>query len=563
MKRLLIALAIAGIWRSTTVEAGALDNTAAIFSPAATPIKSDIHRITPEIVKVSWAAEAGKPYIIEHAPTPIGPWRTFSVELGVESSTRRSMVIADTSGFFRILSAAKFPTGASVDWKLQFPALSPQTEHSYTATWVWDNGGTSNVTGGGWNTPLTKTYPKSGVQQVNVVVRDTNSSVVFSSQWAIVVTNNPSNLITNGNLETTGSLPTAWTKDWWGTNGRTFTYPVAGPSGNNDKAAQVSITNYQSGDAKWRFSPVPVNPNSLYVFEDDYKANVPTEIDVEVITTAGTLYPPISYPPASSNWAKVRAEFVTPSNVLSVSVTHLLTTNGTLTIDNASLRQSSTPTPLTEGMVSFDFDDGWRATYLTATNTLGKAGLRGTFYIITSRVDIDRNFVTSDDLQEIQRGGHEIGNHTTGHLDLTTLSTTQSEQQVNLAGQFLITRGARVSAFAYPFGAYNAEYMRLVREAGYGVGRVVWKGLNVKGGNLYELKAWSLKNTDTFEGIRSLIDQARNNKEWLVLVFHHVNDSGETYAVKPTLFNSVVDYVATNHVKVVTASEGARLMSAP
>src|SRR5437773_974237 len=72
------------------------------------------------------------------------------------------------------------------------------------------------------------------------------------------------NLIANPSFETsfgegTSSQPTGWIKGDWGTNAVNFSYPVTGPFGASDKAAQVSLASRTSGDAKWAFIPVNID----------------------------------------------------------------------------------------------------------------------------------------------------------------------------------------------------------------------------------------------------------------------------------------------------------------
>lgn len=57
------------------------------------------------------------------------------------------------------------------------------------------------------------------------------------------------NLIPNASLENGSTLPTSWHKGGYGTNARTLSYPVAGVGGS--RGIGLTVTGYQSGDAKW------------------------------------------------------------------------------------------------------------------------------------------------------------------------------------------------------------------------------------------------------------------------------------------------------------------------
>ncbi|GAC1370861.1 MAG: hypothetical protein NVSMB39_4150 [Candidatus Saccharimonadales bacterium] len=100
----------------------------------------------------------------------------------------------------------------------------------------------------------------------------------------------------------------------------------------------MAISNYSSGDAKWLFSPVAITPNASYQFSDWYQSTVATEVDLEYTDSAGTVYwVGLGSIPASSSWKQFTANFTTPSYAKTLSVMHILATNGQLTTDNYSL----------------------------------------------------------------------------------------------------------------------------------------------------------------------------------------------------------------------------------
>src|SRR6185369_11909577 len=102
------------------------------------------------------------------------------------------------------------------------------------------------------------------------------------------IASDPANLISNPSLETqtTNGLPADWAKGRWGTNTTTFTYPIAGYQ--SAKAAQVNISQYTTGDAKWYFKDVPVVPGTAYEFSDYYSSNVTTYITLRFTLNDGT-----------------------------------------------------------------------------------------------------------------------------------------------------------------------------------------------------------------------------------------------------------------------------------
>lgn len=154
-------------------------------------------------------------------------------------------------------------------------------------------------------------------------------------------TPNPAtNLVANPSVEQVStsntSLPTAWTNNNWGTNAATFSYPNTGYTGS--RSVKVQVSNYVSGDAKWHFTPITVNPGAYYLFSDWYQSNVPTNVIAQFTKTDGTLvYSILGTTPASTAWAQAQYQIAIPANVTQLSVFHVIAANGYLTTDDTSV----------------------------------------------------------------------------------------------------------------------------------------------------------------------------------------------------------------------------------
>lgn len=153
------------------------------------------------------------------------------------------------------------------------------------------------------------------------------------------------NLIANSSLETsTNNAPDHWLTNAWGSLNASHTYLPSGSDGT--KSAQVTVTNYQNGDAKWYFAPVAVKPSTEYVFSDDYKATVDTETVVQFQDAAGVFsYQYLGTNPTTDTWQSTSYRFTTPSNVSKLSVFHLIANNGQLTTDTYYLAEAITTDP--------------------------------------------------------------------------------------------------------------------------------------------------------------------------------------------------------------------------
>jgi peptidoglycan/xylan/chitin deacetylase (PgdA/CDA1 family) len=180
------------------------------------------------------------------------------------------------------------------------------------------------------------------------------------------------NLLLNGSLEDANisNTPTNWSKGGYGTNTRTFTYPVTGYNGG--KAIKVQMTSYTSGDAKWYFADVPVTAGDTYTFSDYYLSDIPSVVDARFTMSDGSYkYVDLLYldPILGGEFKKATTDIIIPDNVVSITFFHLINNVGYLITDNYSLSKSTLPPPSQNNLIlnpnfeqtdSFGFPAFWK-----------------------------------------------------------------------------------------------------------------------------------------------------------------------------------------------------------
>lgn len=94
---------------------------------------------------------------------------------------------------------------------------------------------------------------------------------------------------------------------------------------------------------------------------------------------------------------------------------------------------------------------------------LDNNGVKATFFVIGSWVNR-----YEDVLKRIDNGGHEIGNHSTTHPHFTQLSTQKIKEEIyNTSSRIKNITGKDVIIFRPPFGDYNSDVIKTIRECGY------------------------------------------------------------------------------------------------
>ncbi|MCT9624941.1 polysaccharide deacetylase family protein [Pseudarthrobacter equi] len=267
--------------------------------------------------------------------------------------------------------------------------------------------------------------------------------------------------------------------------------------------------------------------------------------------------------------AEERPPRVAPGWGLARRAKSLVTVTASLALAVAGLAmspiaaQAAAPT-----VVSLTFDDG-HVDQMAAAQTLDSLGLKATFYV-TSGVVGTPNYFTLAQVQSLAGAGHEIGGHTVTHPDLTTLPADEATRQVCNDRVNLSNWGFRVTSFAYPFAAANANTETIARNCGYnsarGLGDIRTRfscttcavGETMPPADPYYTKAPDqVENTWTLADLQRSVTQAENGAGgWVQLTFHHIaNNPSDPITTSPTLFNQFANWLktrpATTTVKTV------------
>lgn len=166
--------------------------------------------------------------------------------------------------------------------------------------------------------------------------------------------------------------------------------------------------------------------------------------------------------------------------------------------DIADYFEKGTPLPIRANAhaVIISFDDGWKSAVDTALPLLQKYNMTATAFIPTKLIKEKPGKgmrMSWDDVAKLRDAGWEIGSHTLWHPYLS--KTHRLYEEIFESKKVLEEKlGIAITTFAYPFGDYNEQIEKTVREAGYTTARSYTSGSGITQENLFRIpvvKVWA------------------------------------------------------------------------
>jgi len=411
----------------------------------------------------------------------------------------------------------------------------------------------------GFTTPATA--KKVTVLHVLAAVGSLQIDDAHLNEVVTVPSNGP---IPNSSLENASvsnpAQPANWIGSNWGTNTPTYEWINEGHS--SAKSVKVTVSNYQSGDAKWMFDPITTGTgaNQLergkqYRFNAWYKTNIIPNAVVRFVNDNNTeqyygMPNPQPGANAATTWQQYSDTFTVPVTAKAVSVFFYVNSNGWVQTDDYSVSPYQTA-GFTRPLVTLTFDDGHEDNVANALPLLNQHGFKTTQCYATDHVE--GNAVGTQGVLAFFNSGHEICSHTVSHPDLTTLTDAQLRQELEHSQDVLegIT-GQPVRNFASPYGAYNAHVNTIIDDY-YQSHRTVDEGYNSKDNfNGYRLRVQNVQNTTTMAEYQSWLNQAAATNTWLVLVYHRVAADAGQFDSYPADFADQLQAIQTSGLTVKT-----------
>ena len=211
--------------------------------------------------------------------------------------------------------------------------------------------------------------------------------------------------------------------------------------------------------------------------------------------------------------------------------------------------------PVWGGMVSFNFDDGYRNVYDNGLPIFKKYGVVAcSFPVVQYILDQESYAVTWQQLAECQQAGWEIGSHTMTHPHLTTLTNAQLDYELKASQSILAQHGFTAKTLVFPYDDFDARVLDYTTRY-YGNSRG-GEGFNGFDCDRYGLVSREVSATTTPEEAISWINDAVQKKMWLVLMMHEVvTGQPAEYQYNAADLEKIVAYVANNGIPVLTMQQ--------
>lgn len=168
--------------------------------------------------------------------------------------------------------------------------------------------------------------------------------------------------------------------------------------------------------------------------------------------------------------------------------------------------------PVPNKSIVITFDDGYKDNFENAYPILKELGFNATIFVITSTVDNDKNYLTSKQLKELEANGIDIESHTVNHEQLDKLTYNEQVNTLKSSKEYIEkVLGEQKKYIAYPFGKWNHDTIKAVKDAGYSMVFTTESGWANKNQGIYELhRVYVSANHDMKEFERRITNENYN-----------------------------------------------------
>ena len=222
--------------------------------------------------------------------------------------------------------------------------------------------------------------------------------------------------------------------------------------------------------------------------------------------------------------------------------------------------------PMQTPIVVINFDDGFISQYTTGFTLMRQYNPQWTATLFPPvEVIGESEYVSLDQLREMEGAGWETGGHTVHHVNLTSVPPESAEAEVKGCFDYLDTNGLARESFAYPSGNFNDTVQTIVRK--YFKNIRTANDYHYQFIDRYNLGYFAVKSGHTVDDIVARVEEARANREQMVVIGFHVilPDTAPAppqpaYWCKESVFRGFCDYLNKEELAVCSVKDAMKLL---
>lgn len=187
--------------------------------------------------------------------------------------------------------------------------------------------------------------------------------------------------------------------------------------------------------------------------------------------------------------------------------------------------------------VALSFDDWSPGQYPIVVPELNVRGLKATFFIETSLVASWNH--DWPDVITTANAGHEIGNHTVNHPNLTGQTASNLNNEITGAKTLIDSKivNQKAISFAYPLGAYNTTVVDTIKKSGHILARTVLPPSGVyytynfatTADDYFYLRTFPMDGTIKTSAFSTQIQNVIAGGGLLTFLYHSIDNATGTY----------------------------------
>jgi peptidoglycan-N-acetylglucosamine deacetylase len=245
----------------------------------------------------------------------------------------------------------------------------------------------------------------------------------------------------------------------------------------------------------------------------------------------------------------------------------------TILVATPAGQSPSRPEPIPDKLVVLTFDDSKASHYTVVRPLLKKYGFGATFFI-TEGFNFRANkedYLTWEQISELNRDGFEIGNHTRDHRGVSKANLPELREQVEAINAQCAAHGIpKPTTFAYPGNAIDPAGLPMLEELGFRFARrggapeypyEEGNGVAYEPGHDHPLllpSAGDARPSWTLENLKRAVSQAKNGRI-AILQFHGEPDVEHPWVHTPReRFEEYMKYLHDEQFKVIAVRDLAR-----